>query len=435
MAGIYKIFFISTFLVAASVVAQDYSVGKKYYYRFPEKQLYRAQMNVSNEWLSAELFTDDITVDNKRKIVFFKHGTASDKYIDLSNKKAKKVENFVYDARLLIWSSDSSKTKRNRFSFIHYYEKKDRYQFMLGSFDDDPTKLDLHRLKISGLIANRVVDYSRMHYNEEDRFLAVIANYNNDKSIQFVGEGIVGITKLSIPNLSKIATEIDIHRSRKVLLTVRDEINYSDVYYFRNFIRVDDKGRTKIFENKDGRHQMNPSFNSTGDFISFIDVDSTEQGALMKLYWCPTPRFDKKIGKLIPIEAEDYIMVDDNLRTVEHMELPSEMAMDYSWHPKSNTLFYVKGEKRRGSLGADYRNIWYYNVESRERRMLETNTTWNYSISFSPDGKYILFSTLGLEHGNNHFSNCSYKNSPDNSQCCNDGLSRIICVAELIRNE
>ena len=60
MAGIYKIFFISTFLVAASVVAQDYSVGKKYYYRFPEKQLYRAQMNVSNEWLSAELFTDDI---------------------------------------------------------------------------------------------------------------------------------------------------------------------------------------------------------------------------------------------------------------------------------------------------------------------------------------------------------------------------------------
>jgi tricorn protease-like protein len=142
---------------------------------------------------------------------------------------------------------------------------------------------------------------------------------------------------------------------------------------------------------------------------------------------CPTPKFNKKIGKLIPIEAKDYIMVDDSLRTAEHKQLPSEMAMDYSWHPKSNTLFYVKGELDR--------NIWYYNVESRERRMLETNTTWNYSISFSPDGKYILFSTLELEPSNNHFTNCSSKNSLDNSQCCDDGLSRIICVAELIRNE
>ena len=432
MAGIYKIFFISTFLVAASVVAQDYSVGKKYFYRFPEKQLYRAQMNVSNEWLSAELFSED----DKRKIVFFKHGAESDKYIELTKKKAKKVENFVFDARLLIWSSDSSKIKRNMFSFIHYKAKKDEYQFLHGSFDDDPTKLTLHGLKISGLISKRVVDYSRMHYNEEDRFLAVIADYNNDKSIQFVGEGIVGITELIIPNLSEIATEIYMHNSRKVLLTVRDEINYSDVFYFRDFTQIyKESERVKIFADSslDG-HQMYPSFNFTDDFIAFIDVDSAEDEALMRLYMCPTPKFNKKIGKLIPIEAKDYIMADDNLRTVEHMELPSEMAMDYSWHPKSNTLFYVKGEKRRGSLDID-RNIWYYNVESRERRMLETNTTWNYSISFSPDGKYILFSTLGLEHGNNHFSNCSYKNSPDNSQCCNDGLSRIICVAELIRNE
>ena len=128
-------------------------------------------------------------------------------------------------------------------------------------------------------------------------------------------------------------------------------------------------------------------------------------------------------------------MVDDNLITVEHMVLPSEMAMEYSWHPQWNTLFYVKKEKRVGSSGAEDRNIWYYNLSTGVRKRLETNTTWNYSISFSPDGKYILFTTLGLEHGNNHFSNCSSKNSPDNSQCCDDGLSRIICVAELIRNE
>ena len=106
MASNYKIFFISIYLASASVIAQHFSVGEMYYYRIPDSKLYRAQMNVTNEWLSAEIIKDD-----KRKIVFFKHGDPSDLYIELSKKKAKKVENYVYDGRLLMWSSDSSKPR------------------------------------------------------------------------------------------------------------------------------------------------------------------------------------------------------------------------------------------------------------------------------------------------------------------------------------
>ena len=153
----------------------------------------------------------------------------SDSSIDLTKKKKKKVENFIYDARLLIWSSDSSKTRRNRFSFIHYNDKKDKYQFFLGQFDDNPTKPDLYPLPISGLTAKRVVDYTRMSHNEKDYNLAIISDRSKVKSIQFVGKSLFDI---SIPNLSEIATEIYIHDSRQVLLTVRDKIGYSDVYYF-----------------------------------------------------------------------------------------------------------------------------------------------------------------------------------------------------------
>ena len=60
MTGNYKIFFISTIFSASIIVAQHFSVGAMYYYRVPGAKLFRPQMNVTNEWLSAEIFEEKI---------------------------------------------------------------------------------------------------------------------------------------------------------------------------------------------------------------------------------------------------------------------------------------------------------------------------------------------------------------------------------------
>ena len=50
--------------------------------------------------------------------------------------------------------------------------------------------------------------------------------------------------------------------------------------------------------------------------------------------------------------------------------------------------------------------IWYYDVKSKIKKKLETGTKFNRSISFSHDGKYIVFVCVDLFDDSTHFKNC-----------------------------
>ena len=143
----------------------------------------------------------------------------------------------------------------------------------------------------------------------------------------------------------------------------------------------------------------------------------------MNLFVCETPKMDSTSQQYI---KDDSFFIDDSVITEERLGFSKGVVENYSWHPKEDILFYVKEE-----LSEEFSRIWYYDIKTRIKKPLYTGTVHNHSISFSQDGKYIIFNAWAYKSNTNkHFSNCPTKTAEKNNDCC--GLpSSIICVAEL----
>ena len=365
--------------------------------------------------------------EHNREIYFFKLMEDPEDKILLIKKQRRRIENPTYDARQLLWS----KSYPNRFWFIHR-KTNNEYEFFRAQFNESPTNLK----RMLRLGTNRPVlvihDYHLATVLDEDRIMAVISDDSKITSIPVLGQDIFRYNELKINQETPreiILSSEKVFADNNVLITVKNEESKTDIYYYSSIHQLLTKESKKIYSDSIALdlYQDNPSFSPSGKFIAFIEnsnrSDQKSKFPVMNLFVCETPKMDSTSQQYI---KDDSFFIDDSVITEERLGFSKGVVENYSWHPKEDILFYVKEE-----LSEEFSRIWYYDIKTRIKKPLYTGTVHNHSISFSQDGKYIIFNAWAYKSNTNkHFSNCPTKTAEKNNDCC--GLpSSIICVAEL----
>lgn len=408
----------------------DFSVSNLSYYRlrinidghYERRELLRGMLNKNNSWLSAELVNSP---ENKREIYFFKlMGDPEDKIL-LKRKQRRKRENPTYDARQLLWS----KSHPYRFSFIHR-NNKFGYEFYKAQFKKTPKNIKYMLPLGTDKVVKYIDDYYLATVLGKDRLIAVITDDTKNVSIPILGSDIFGYNELKTNHKSPreifLSNEKEL-KSNSILITVENEKSTTDIYYYPSIHHLTTDSHVLIYSDIN-RYQVNPSFSPSGKYIAFIEnfdaSDSNSKYPVMNLIVCETPKFDAENQQNIAIKS-DYYFVDDSVITEERLEFSKGVVENYSWHPNKDILFYVKEDVK------EFSRIWYYDIKTEIKKPLDTGTVHNHSISFSQDGKYIIFNSRTYKSNTDkHFSNCPTPTAEKNNDCC--GLpSSIICVAEL----
>ena len=400
--------------------------------KYVGQPLLRGMLNKDNTWLSAESVKTDIFP--YKEVYFFEFMGDPDNKILLTKKKKKWEENQTYDARQLLWS----KTHPNRFSFIHRDNKKYLYEFFRAKFEQTPASIKQIIPLGTDSAVEGVDDFHLTSILGKDRLIAVIRDDIERKYIPVLGRDIFGNDELRINRDYPLPQEIFISSNKEnlnnpVLLTIKDLDTNTDIYYYRSLELIHTKNNVMICSDTLAKdlYQSNPSFSASGQFISFIEssrkIEKGSQYTVMNLFICETPEFDTTSQQYL---QGDCFFIDDSVITEERLDFESGVVENYSWHPNEDILFYVK-ENNSGST----MKIWYYDPSTGIKKPLDTGLNLNHSISFSQDGKYIVFNAFTyMSNTKNHFANCLSDLTLKNDNCC--GIpSSVICVAELFINE
>tara|TARA_B100002003_G_scaffold134315_1_gene124283 strand:+ start:503 stop:1786 length:1284 start_codon:yes stop_codon:yes gene_type:complete len=409
----------------------EFKVDSLTYYSLPPEEkvgdLYRAQLNMTNEWISAEKVASE---DNKPEVYFFRHSGRPDSLILLKRKIKKKLRHPYYFAKLLQWKNDEPEAS----IFVHReLDETQRFYYV-----EAPDKLHMEHIELN---TDNIEKVSMVHNTEidgEQKIVALVKTISGQDNIPVVDGDIFGMDYIHINIKKDPGTGEDTERitsiriepqiNSAVLLTFYDG-DKQDLRYY-NELRTLDWGPLIAIGYNDANDKYDPQFSQSGKYISFLELDrnSKRKTPRFKLYVCPR-QIDNN-GELIPPNKSSYILVDDNIWNVHTLNYPSEFSMDYSWHTKEDVLFYVKLDE----YSKDKWQIWYYDVKSKTKKKLETGTKFNRSIFFSHDGKYIVFVCVDLFDDSTHFKNCDlFGTKEKNRECCGDPNNTIVVVGRLIK--
>ena len=450
------------------------------------EDLYNPKINQDNSIISAEIYTKkndlvDDAIQNNDQVILFKNNGESLSSFRLFENIYEVWGEYVfenYNFSYADWSKDDPKlfyAIQTGVDPIFYYLKLDTLetefnlnQAKLRDSDDD----DDPGIKSMGEDGWGDFDYEpksfyqhKILYDEEQEFefnyvlfresseSKILTNHpsieDNDglilKEKSLTSQKSYCITSASCPisNLKTDLIEFDVIKNGTKLdfvYQIRNDEYQSSILLQRGcfgeseFIPIISK------DSKISKSQINPTFNFSGNKISFLSRQNSDNSYLYDLYVVDLPiKENEDVGDCYDFKDDiqngynlKYRLIDTNLMDEDFYDSGERSNFtSHCWHPKKDILFYIKSEKN--DRGTRSESIYYYNLENGQSGKLDIPTKNNKYIDISEDGQYLLFSFTGLSDSaiKNKFKFNNSK-SLKNSEVLKDFGNSKIGVAKLI---